>query len=338
MVCDAWISGGPAMTWFNRSRWYLFAASVFLLIAVLMPDLPFPGKKFDYFVMIDITRSMNVRDYQDSNGDQISRLEKVKSDVLASIRGLPCGSTVGVGIFTERTPTLLYTPVKICQDFTELQETINRIDWRMAWVADSNIILALANTIELARTINLDDTTLLFFTDGHEAPPVNPRYQPDMHEVQTGRDESLTPIKGLIVGTGNTALSRIPKYDEDGNQIGYYTADDVPHASSFGLPEDPEKIEGYVPRNAPWGKREQSGNEHLSGLRIGYLEEMATQSGLHFHQLQTPEKLLTAMTHEKFSRTQMRQTDLSKIPAAIALILLTLAYLPLTTRKWRIWR
>lgn len=329
------------MNWLKDTRWYLLAGSLLFLIAVFLPDLPFPGKKYDYFVLIDITRSMNVRDYQDSNGDQISRLEKVKADVIASIRGLPCGSRVGLGIFTERTPSLLYTPVKTCQNFTELQETINRIDWRMAWVADSNIMLALANTIELLRTVNMQDTTLLFFTDGHEAPPANPRYQPDMQTIQLGPDESLPPIRGLIIGTGNTALSRIPKYDEDGNHIGYYTADDVPHHTTFGLPEDPEKIKGHVPRNAPWGKNRQSGNEHLSGVRIDYLEDMATQSGLHFHQLQTSEQLLNAMTHEDFARSKISQTDLSKIPASLGLLLLVLTYLParfLSSRKWRFWR
>lgn len=311
-----------------RSRWLVLAATVLMGIAIVMPDLPFPGKKFDFFMLVDITRSMNVRDYQTANGEQISRLEKVKNDMLASIRGLPCGSRVGVGIFTERTPTLLYTPVEICEDFTELQETIERIDWRMAWVADSNIMLALANSIELSREVQLDDSTLLFFTDGHEAPPANPRYQPDLQTVQKGPDESLTPVKGMIVGTGDTALSRIPKFNEDGEQIGYYSADDVPHKTTFGLPEDPDKVEGYVPRNAPWGKKQQTGNEHLSSVRVGYLEDMAGQAGMHFHHLQTPGGLLTAMTHADFARPQLRKTDLSAIPASLSLLLLVITYLP----------
>lgn len=315
-----------------RSRWLILTATVLLGLAVVMPDLPFPGKKFDFFMVVDITRSMNVRDYQTTNGEQISRLEKVKNAMLTSIRGLPCGSRVGVGIFTERTPTLLYTPVEICDDFTEIQETIERIDWRMAWVADSNIMLALANSIELSRETQLDDSTLLFFTDGHEAPPANPRYQPAFQEVQKGPDESLTPVKGMIVGTGDTALSQIPKFNEDGEQIGYYSADDVPHKTTFGLPEDPEEVDGYVPRNAPWGKKQQTGNEHLSRVRVGYLEDMAAQAGMHFHHLRTPGALLKAMTHPDFVRPQLRKTDLSAIPASLSLFLLLSAYLP--TFSW----
>lgn len=311
-----------------RSRWIILAASILMAVAVVLPDLPFPGKKFDYFMLVDITRSMNVRDYQAADGEPVSRLDKVKADMLASIRELPCGSRVGLGIFTERTPTLLYTPVEICRDFTELQETINRLDWRMAWVADSNIMLALANSIELMRQVRLDDSILLFFTDGHEAPPMNPRYQPDLQELQQGSDETRSPVKGIIIGTGATALSRIPKYDEDGNQIGYYTAEDVPHNTTFGLPEDPDKIEGYVPRNAPWGQNQQTGNEHLSSVRIGYLQDLAGQAGLHFHHLQTQDALLNAMQHPDFARPQRRKTDLSAIPASLSLLLLAIAYLP----------
>lgn len=320
------------MSQIYRSRVIMLAAAVLMGLAIVLPDLPFPGKKFDFFMVVDITRSMNVRDYQTANGEQISRLDKVKMDMLASIRGLPCGSRVGVAIFTERTPTLLYTPVEICQDFTELQETINRIDWRMAWVADSNIMLALANSIELMREVHLDDNTLVFFTDGHEAPPMNPRYQPNLQELQLGRDESLTPVKGMIVGTGDTALSRIPRFDEDGNQLGYYTAEDVPHNATFGLPEDPEKIEGYVPRNAPWGKNHQTGNEHLSSVRLGYLEEMAAQADMHFHHMQTPKALLKAMTDPDFARPQLRKTDLSAIPASLSLFSLVVVYLPALKR------
>ena len=316
------------MKQFLRSRWLLFSSLILMAVAILLPPLPFPSKKYDYFMLVDITRSMNVRDYQAADGEPMSRLEKVKTEMLRAIRQLPCGSRVGVGIFTERTPTLLYTPVEICQDYTELQATIQKIDWRMAWVADSNIMLALANTIDLTREIALDSHTLLFFTDGHEAPPLNPRYQPDLKALQLGPDESLTPVKGLIVGTGDTALSRIPKYDEDGNQIGYYTSEDVPHNTTFGLPEDPSKIEGYVPRNAPWGKNQQSGSEHLSNVRIDYLSGLAEDAGMHFHHLQSADGLVKAMTQPEFAQSQNRKTNLSAIPAALSLVMLLLAYLP----------
>lgn len=313
-----------------KSIWLLASSAILLLIALLMPELPFPGKKYDYFFVVDITRSMNVQDYQDSNGDPISRLEKVKNDALTAISQLPCGSRVGLGVFTERMPTLLYTPMEVCRDYPEIHESIRRLDWRMAWVADSNIIQAFANTLELMRTVALDNATLVFFTDGQEAPPMNSRYAPDLAQLQAEDETGRRPITGLIVGTGDHGLSRIPKYDEEGTQIGFYTAEDVPHGTNFGLPEDPSKIEGYVPRNAPWGNQSHSGNEHLASVREDYLKSLAEPAGMHYHHLQSAQDLLAALTHPDYAQRHFRQTNVSFIPAALALLLLFLAYIPET--------
>lgn len=311
-----------------KSVWLLISSALLLLIAVVIPHLPFPSEKYDYFFMLDITRSMNVEDYQDGDGNPISRLEKVKADAITAIQKLPCGSRVGLGVFTERMPTLLYTPIEVCSDYPEIRESIRRIDWRMAWVADSNIIQALANTLDLMRTVEIENTTLVFFTDGQEAPPMNSRYAPDLAELQSAGDNGRLPINGIIIGIGDHALSRIPKYDEEGIQIGFYTAEDVPQGTTFGLPEDPSKIEGYVPRNAPWGNQSRAGTEHLSSVKEDYLQSLAEPAKLHYHHLKTANDLYDALTHDDFSQRHIRQTDLSFIPAALSLIFLFFAYLP----------
>lgn len=310
-----------------KSIWTLVTASLFLVGAILLPPLPFPSKQYDFFFMIDITRSMNVRDYQDAEANPISRLEKVKADALLVIQQLPCGSRVGLGVFTERMPTMLHSPIEVCSDYPEIRASINHMDWRMAWVADSNIMMALYNSLKLMRTSTLENTTLVFFTDGHEAPPINPQYAPGIAKLQS-EDSGIIPIKGIIIGTGEHALSRIPKYDEEGTQIGYYTSEDVPHSTQFGLPEDPSEISGYVLRNAPWGNQKRSGNEHLSRVRESYLKSLAEQASLHYHQLQSSDALLKALTHQNFSKRHIQQTDLSYIPALLALILLMIVYFP----------
>jgi mxaL protein len=315
-----------------KSLKLLIIVSILLIIAVLLPPLPFPSKQYDYFFIVDITRSMNVQDYQDEEGALISRLERVKLDMLSVIRQLSCGSRVGLGVFTERMPTMLHSPIEVCSDYPELRKSISHLDWRMAWVADSNIIRALYNSLKLMRTVNLNKSTLVFFTDGHESPPMNMQYAPSFSDVQT--DDGLIPIKGIIVGTGQHRLSRIPKYDEEGNQTGYYTAEDVPHNSNFGLPADPSQIKGYVPRNAPWGNQNRSGNEHLSNVREKYLHAMANKAGLRYHHLQTSQGLFEALTHESFSNSHIQLTDLSFIPAGIALLLLTMIYFPKTYYRY----
>ncbi|HSF48863.1 MAG TPA: hypothetical protein VLA73_10940 [Burkholderiales bacterium] len=61
---------------------------------------------------------------------------------------------------------------------------------------------------------------LVFISDGHEAPPLNPRLALQI-ESEAGE------VKGFIVGAGGSALSPIPKHDMTGNSLGYWEADEV---------------------------------------------------------------------------------------------------------------
>jgi mxaL protein len=311
----------------------LITAAVFTLIAIALPPLPFPVKTYDYVFMLDITRSMNVQDYNDKDGGAISRLERSKQAMLAAARSLPCGSRVGLGVFTERSPAILYSPIDVCTDYPILQASIHELDWRMAWVADSNISQALYNTLELMQSDVLSGNKLVFFTDGHEAPPVNPRYAPDYSYIEMLQEKPEHWLSGLIVGVGQRTKSKIPKFDEDGVQIGFYTAEDVPHASRFGLPEDPNKIEGYIPRNGPWGTANIVGTEHLSDVREDYLKTLGEKAKMGYHHLQEDAGLADALKHQGFAQRKVQATPLNVVFATIALLLLTYCFHPFR-KKW----
>lgn len=311
----------------------LIIAALLTLLALFLPPLPFPVKTYHFVFMLDITRSMNVQDYSDPDGGAISRLERGKEAMLAVARSLPCGSQIGLGVFTERSPALLYSPIDVCEDYPVLEASIQQLDWRMAWVADSNISQALYNTLDLMSNRVLDGNKLVFFTDGHEAPPVNPRYAPDYSDLEILEDKPEDWWSGLIVGVGQHSKSKIPKFDEDGVQIGFYTAEDVPHASRFGLPEDPSKIEGYIPRNGPWGTATVVGTEHLSNVREDYLKKLADQTRMHYHHLQDNAGLIEALKAPAFAERQIQATRLNVIAAVLALLLLIYCYHPFRP-KW----
>lgn len=311
----------------------LIAAALFTLLAVFLPPLPFPVKTYDYVFMLDITRSMNVQDYSDVDGGAMSRLERSKSAMLAAARSLPCGSRIGLGVFTERSPALLYSPIDVCIDYPVLEASINELDWRMAWVADSNISQALYNTLELMQGKVLEGSKLVFFTDGHEAPPVNPRYAPDYSYIEMLKDKPEDWRSGIIIGVGQHNKSKIPKFDEDGKQIGFYTAEDVPHASRFGLPEDPSKVEGYIPRNGPWGTAKVVGTEHLSNVHEDYLTKLGEKAKMRYHHLQDDAGLSKVLKHEAFADRQVQPTRLNVIAALLALLLMVFCYHPFRP-KW----
>lgn len=271
---------------------------------------------FNYIAVVDITRSMNVEDYR-IDGAPVSRLDFVKRALRGAVAGLPCGSRFGLGVFTERSAALLFEPIETCAGFPAIAAALDRLDWRMAWAADSRIAAGLLNTLEsLARY----DADLVFVTDGQEAPPLNPRYRPRLDAVR-GK------MRGLVLGAGGLVPMPIPKFDEAGRQTGFVSPDEVPHRSTFGLSEmAPEQIEGYHARNAPFGNATVAETEHLSALREDYLRQLAAEGGLEYRRLLGGEGLGHALLRPELARTARVRTGLSHWPAGLALAALVAAY------------
>jgi mxaL protein len=279
--------------------------------------------------IVDITRSMNAADYT-VGGRAVSRLKFAKQTLRDLLVKLPCQSRVGLGLFTERRSTLLFEPLEVCGSFAEIDDAIAKIDWRMAWAADSNIAHGLKNTLEMLKN---RDSAVVFLTDGHEAPPPNPRYRPDFSELK-GK------VKGMIVGAGGMIAVPIPKFDSRGEAAGYYTAEDVPHRSSFGESNlDPSQIEGYNARNAPFGSAEATGSEHLSALHETYLEELALAAGLKYTRLSGADTLAEAVQLPEFGQTAKTAADVRRQPAMFALLMTVIVYWPFGLRRiknaWR---
>jgi mxaL protein len=280
----------------------LCVALVLSLVAVGGFRAPFERRSFDALVVVDITGSMNTRDY-DMAGRPVSRLEFVKATLRDFVSGLPCASRVGLGVFSERRPFLLFEPIEVCANYAPLAGAIDALDWRMAWEGDSRIAAGLFRAIDMARELKSD---LVFFTDGQEAPPL-PFSGPPPFEQQAGE------VRGLIVGVGGYELSPIPKFDDNGREIGFYGVEDVPHDNRFGLPPPgAERREGYNTRNAPFGATVAVGVEHLSSVREPYLETLAVTTALSYAHLVDADRLLRAF--ETAGRPRLQSSALSLRP------------------------
>jgi mxaL protein len=275
-----------------------------------------PREIFEWNAVVDITRSMNVDDYR-LDGKPVSRLEFVKASLRKSLTELPCGSRLGLGVFTERQAAILLRPIEVCSGYAALDAAVAQLDWRMAWAADSRIAEGLRNSLELLQG---EDAALAFFSDGQEAPPVNPRYRADLGALK-GK------ARGLVVGVGGLSPSPIPKFGEDGKRLGVYAMDEVLQRSTFGLSElPPEQVEGYHARNAPFGKAPEGGSEHLSALREDYLRQLAEQAGLGYHRLESAEALITRLQQPGSGHQAATETDIRPLPAALAWLLVVVAY------------
>ncbi len=300
----------------NYRFWLLSLALIAMLMVFVRPTQNQPRPIYNYTFIIDITRSMNAADYQ-VDGQAVSRLAYVKHNLRGLLAKLPCQSKVGLGLFTERRSTLLFEPIEVCQGFNDIDAALAQVDWRMAWAADSRIASGLLNTLQMLEKL---DTHVVFITDGQEAPPVNPRYRSDFAAVK-GK------VQGMVIGAGGLQAVPIPKFNHKGEPDGFYRPDDVPHRSTFGEADlNPEKIQGYNARNAPFGSEAAVGSEHLSALQEGYLQALSTEAGLHYHRMADVEALATALQIPEFAVQKTTAVDVRWQAALAALLLVACVY------------
>lgn len=289
------------------------AASALALLAAIGPGVTSRQALRDVLVVVDISRSMNVRDM-----DGASRLDAARAMLKGWIAGLPCGSRVGLGFFTERRSLTLLDPVEICTDYAALAGTLDALDWRMAWEGDSMISNGLNHALRRAADLHAG---LVFVTDGQEAPPL-PYSGPDALRG--------TSPGGVILGVGGDTPAPIPKFDDLGREVGFYEAGDVQNAPArIGPPPaDAESRPGYNPRNNPYGESDLNGNEHLSALRGEYLTTLAGARGMGFRRLTDGAPALNAALAQHVpARETAARRSLAPVLAALALILLAAAWL-----------
>ena len=294
----------------------LLIACAMLMLALVNPNVRLRHDNFDYLVVVDITQSMNTLDYHQGN-KPVSRLAFVKLALQRALLRLPCGSKIGLGIFTEYRSFVLVQPVEICANYRELSTTLADIDQRMAWVGSSEIAKGLYSGLRTATSLP-GRPALVFITDGQEAPPVSPHHRPSF-EGKPGEG------KGLIIGAGGLVPMPIPKFDPEGRPLGYWRADEVlqtdPYSLGRGGSVEGEKMaetdEGTVVNLGA-----TPGTEQLSSLREPYLQLLARETGLGYRRLASSSNLTTAFEDRDLARQQDARVGIAWIPALLALICL----------------
>lgn len=283
-------------------RWLLGAAALALGLALLRPGLAIERPLFNHVVVLDVTQSMNVQDAL-VDGKPASRLALAKQALREALLQLPCGSKLGLGLFTEYRSYLLLAPVEVCANLQELRATLAHIDGRMAWTGNSEVAKGLFSGLAIAQQLPYKPA-LVFVTDGHEAPPLDARNWPRFNQ-QPGE------VPGWIVGVGGLTPMPIPKIDPLGRPLGFWRADEV-------LQADPRSAS----RDAVPGRAKPQGSEHLSSLREAHLRRLAAETGLKVLRLQDTHVLGPALTEPALARPVPARADLRWAPALLALLLL----------------
>ena len=306
--------------------WLLLTAAALLTVTLLGPALTIERDVFRHLLVFDITQSMQVRDAE-WRGQSVSRLELAKQAAIQSLPDLPCGSSVGLGIFTGHRTFALSTPVEVCTHYGELTQMIAAVDWRMAWVARSEVAKGIHSGLLATRKMGRE-ARLIFLTDGHEAPPIHADFRPEF-KGEPGI------VRGAIAGLGGLMPVPIPKLDSSGNQRGFWNADEVLQIDPFTLGRSTS-----VPGESMIGvdqsvllERLAGGTKHLSSLREAYLGQLARELQLAYRRIQAPRELSELLVSPQFAVRREAQTDLRWVAGLGALIALAAVYLwPATWR------
>lgn len=314
----------------RRDALLMLLAALLLAATFLQPGLPVTRAQVDAVAVVDVTQSMNVLDgTAPAAGKPVSRLAAAKATLSRLVEQLPCGSRLGLGIFTEYRALLLLTPIEVCEHQQELLGTVALMDGRMAWAGASEIAKGINSGMEAVKALS-DKPALVFLTDGHESPPVNPRYRPNF---TVARGE----VRGLLVGVGGDEPLPIPKFDPGGQAVGEWGADEVlqidPRSIGRGgsvggeqmvEPEDAtvQALPGVTP-----------GTEHLSALREDYLRLLASETGLGYQRMAGAAALREALEGPKLAREAPARLDLRPAFGAAALLCILIPLLPARRRR-----
>lgn len=300
----------------------LALATGLFALAALLPPVPLPGHSFSHLVVLDITQSMNTRDYE-LDGKPIDRLHYAKHALGEALRSLPCGSSVGWGVFAEYRLLALMTPVEVCGNYHELLATLANIDGQMSWAGASEVSKGLFSSIRALKDLD-PKPSLVFVTDGHEAPPLHPKLRPTF-------DGEPGLVRGLIVGTGGDTLIPIPKFDPDGRPLGFWRSDEVSQVDTAtrgraGSSADNESMVDESGKAVAQSR--SSGTEHLSSLKAPHLRDLASQTGMSYVTLEDSASLARALTQADFARTQSVPTRIGWLPALLGIVCIAWSFRP----------
>lgn len=284
----------------------LGVALLLSLLALQQPTLSWPRELHRWVLIFDITQSMNVADLH-VEGAPPTRLEYARAAARRAVQALPCGSEVGLGLYTTSSVQLLFTPIEVCEHLPVIDAVLDHIDWRMAWSADSHIAQGVFSAI---RDLSARDTSvrLAFLTDGQETPP------PSFKATFT---ETPGKIKGLLAGVGGLTPVPVPRFDRENHPLGVWENADI-ETPPVSTTDYSEKFEVQtLPREGPY----------LSWLDQSNLRSLSIETGLRYQRLDRLDSLAEALQRAEFAERRAAPLDARPLLGIAALVLLAFSYL-----------
>ena len=186
------------------------------LLAMYNPTLQFKKSITSYMFLVDVSQSMNAEDLVVGDSP-ITRINYTKMLLKQIIDKSDCGSFFSINIFVADNVANIIEPVEKCNNYDELMDTINKLEWRMAWKGNSRITFGIKSAAKMQDSLNFP-SKILFFTDGDEAPKVNAINRVNLDDFNLG--EEL-----IFVGVGGDTPVPVKRYNSRNMYVGYWGSD-----------------------------------------------------------------------------------------------------------------
>ncbi|MEK9714690.1 MAG: vWA domain-containing protein [Methylophilaceae bacterium] len=248
----------------KKSDFFLLVSFFLLVLALINPSIPVNQSLYNYILIADISQSMNKEDKK-INQKTVSRLDYTKHIMSRLVEDFPCGTKVSIGMFAGVSVSATYSPIEVCENFSNINTTISKLDWRVTWSGNTRIRESVINLARLIRSFP-ESAQVVYFTDGEEAPKLHVFNTRDLEQFQGGND-------WLFVGIGSDEGAPIPKYDNKNQLIGYWSNDSF--ALQPGIAQISESNIGVRDNKVASGATDR----YMSKLDSEYLEKLAKEIG-----------------------------------------------------------
>ena len=248
----------------KKSDFFLLVSLLLMVLALINPSIPVKQSLYNYILIADISQSMNTEDMK-INQKTVSRLDYTKHIMSRLVEDFPCGTKVSIGMFAGVSVSATYSPIEVCENFSNINTTISKLDWRATWSGNTRIRESVVNLARLIRSFP-ESAQVIYFTDGEEAPKLHVFNTKDLEQFQGGND-------WLFVGIGSDEGAPIPKYDNKNQLIGYWSNDSF--ALQPGIAQISESNIGVRDNKVASGATDR----YMSKLDSEYLEKLAKEIG-----------------------------------------------------------
>lgn len=271
----------------NYESLLLIVVVLLLLLAIYKPQIQLKQDVHNYLLVADVSQSMNAQDLKLDN-KTVSRMDYTKHLMKRVVETSSCGTYISLGVFAAENVGLLLMPLEVCANYDVITDTIDHLEWRMAWRGNSRLSFGIKSAESMFDYLNIP-ATMLFFTDGDEAPKVNAINKLDLSGVQIGKNL-------LFVGVGGSQPVAVPRYNSSNKLVGYWSSETKENSAgavgdtySDTSKDEPDPIVAYAEFDRYLSQLDSEYLKQVSEeIKGGYIEGKDTQEFYSYIQSQKP--------------------------------------------------